>query len=83
MPGRCDPQGPDGGAASGDGGQGNSLWENVPSQGSLGAGGWFRVKTRLPKPGTYRLLADFDPTGGTPQMAARTFSGSALPPSLI
>ena len=39
-----------------------------------GPGGWFRLKTRLPKPGTYRLLADFDPTGGTPQLAARTFS---------
>ena len=36
--------------------------------------GWFRLKTSLPKPGTYRLLADFDPTGGTPQLAARTFS---------
>src|SRR5262249_30914783 len=36
--------------------------------------GWFRLKTRLPKPGTYRLLADFDPIGGTPQLAARTFS---------
>ena len=40
----------------------------------LGADGWFRLKTRLPRPGTYRLLADFDPTGGTPQLAARTFS---------
>ena len=36
--------------------------------------GWFRLKTRLPKPGTYRLLADFDPSGGTPQLAAKTFS---------
>lgn len=36
--------------------------------------GWFRLRTRLPKPGTYRLLADFDPAGGTPQLAARTFS---------
>jgi hypothetical protein len=36
--------------------------------------GWFRLRTRLPGPGTYRLLADFDPTGGTPQLAARTFS---------
>src|SRR4029077_633216 len=38
------------------------------------ANGWFRLRTRLPKPGAYRLLADFDPTGGTPQLAARTFS---------
>ena len=37
------------------------------------ADGWFRLKTRLPKPGTYRLLADFDPTGGTPQLAATHF----------
>jgi hypothetical protein len=36
--------------------------------------GWFRLRTRLPKPGSYRLLADFDPSGGTPQLAARTFS---------
>jgi Heavy metal binding domain len=36
--------------------------------------GWFRLKTRLPKPGTYKLLADFDPTGGTPQLAAKVFS---------
>jgi hypothetical protein len=50
--------------------------------------GWFRLRTRLPKPGAYRLLADFDPTGGTPQLAARTFStagyiaplGSAIHP---
>ncbi len=41
---------------------------------ALGADGWFRLKTSLPKPGTYRLLADFDPSGGTPQLVARTFS---------
>jgi len=41
---------------------------------TLSAGGWFRLRTRLPKPGTYRLLADFDPTSATPQLAARTFS---------
>jgi hypothetical protein len=41
---------------------------------TLRPGGWFRLNTRLPKPGTYRLLADFDPSGGTPQLAARTFS---------
>ena len=27
----------------------------------LTGSGWFRLRTRLPKPGTYRLLADFDP----------------------
>jgi hypothetical protein len=36
--------------------------------------GWFRLRTTLPKAGTYRLLADFDPTGGTPQLVAKTFS---------
>lgn len=36
--------------------------------------GWFRLKTSLPKPGTYRLIADFDPEGGTPQLATKTFS---------
>jgi len=36
--------------------------------------GWFRLATRLPKPGTYRLLADFDPAGGTSQLVAKTFS---------
>jgi hypothetical protein len=36
--------------------------------------GWFRLQTRLPNPGSYRLLADFDPDGGTPQLIARTFS---------
>ena len=28
----------------------------------LGADGWFRLNTTLPKAGTYRLLADFDPS---------------------
>jgi hypothetical protein len=36
--------------------------------------GWFRLQTRLPRPGTYRLLTDFNPAGGTPQLVARTFS---------
>jgi len=40
----------------------------------LGADGWFRLNTTLPKAGTYRLLADFDPTGGTPQLAPKTIS---------
>lgn len=43
--------------------------------------GWFRLETRLPKPGTYRLVADFDPSGGTPQFCVRTIStqGYAAP----
>ena len=40
----------------------------------LGANGWFRLNTILPKAGTYRLLADFDPAGGTPQLAPKTIS---------
>ncbi|HXA08041.1 MAG TPA: heavy metal-binding domain-containing protein [Bryobacteraceae bacterium] len=35
---------------------------------TLGADGVFRLDTRLPKPGTYKLLADFMPEGGTPQL---------------
>jgi hypothetical protein len=34
----------------------------------------FRLNTVLPKPGTYRLLADFYPTGGTPQLAPKTIT---------
>jgi hypothetical protein len=30
--------------------------------------GTFSLDTRLPKPGTYKLLADFFPEGGTPQL---------------
>ncbi len=37
----------------------------------LGADGVFRHTTRLPKPGTYKLLADFMPEGGTPQLISR------------
>jgi hypothetical protein len=36
--------------------------------------GWFRLRTTLPKPGTYRVLADFYPENGTPQLAAKTLS---------
>ncbi|MBZ5596596.1 MAG: hypothetical protein LAP39_30515 [Acidobacteriia bacterium] len=34
----------------------------------LGPDGAFRLDTRLPKPGNYKLLADFFPEGGTPQL---------------
>jgi len=34
----------------------------------LGNDGIFRLDTLLPKPGTYKLLADFFPEGGTPQL---------------
>lgn len=34
--------------------------------------GTFLFQTRLPKPGLYRVLGDFYPEGGTPQMAVKT-----------
>jgi hypothetical protein len=34
--------------------------------------GSFTFKASLPKPGEYRVLCDFYPTGGTPQMTAKT-----------
>ena len=34
----------------------------------------FRLRTSLPKPGTYRLLADFFPAGGTPQLVPKTIT---------
>jgi len=37
-------------------------------------GAAFRLNTTLPKPGTYRLLADFYPTGGTPQLVPKTIT---------
>ena len=37
-------------------------------------GAVFRLNTVLPKPGTYRLLADFFPTGGTPQLVPKTIT---------
>ena len=37
-------------------------------------GGAFRLEARLPKPGVYRLLADFYPAGGTPQLIPKTLT---------
>jgi hypothetical protein len=37
----------------------------------------FRYKTQFPKPGMYRLLSDFYPKGGTPQLIERTVLVSA------
>jgi hypothetical protein len=34
----------------------------------------FRLNTVLPRPGAYRLLADFYPTGGTPQLVPKTIT---------
>ena len=40
----------------------------------LGRDGMFRLKTVLTHPGTYRLMGDFYPTGGTPQMVPMTLT---------
>ena len=47
----------------------------------------FRLDLRLPKPGMYRVLSDFYPKGGTPQLAVNTLLASGgefepEPPSL-
>jgi hypothetical protein len=46
------------------------------------ANGTFRYATRLPDAGMYRVLADYYPTGGTPQLTAKTIllPGAAPPP---
>lgn len=38
------------------------------------SGAAFQLTTSLPKPGTYRLLTDFYPKGGTPQLTPLTIS---------
>jgi hypothetical protein len=38
-----------------------------------GADGVFRFKTNLPRPGMYRILSDFYPAGGTPQLIVKSF----------
>jgi hypothetical protein len=38
----------------------------------LGTDGTFHFNTVLPKPGMYRILSDFYPTGGTPQLIVKT-----------
>jgi hypothetical protein len=47
----------------------------------LGADGTFRLKQTLPKPGTYRLLGDYYPTHGVPQLTpiAITTEGDIAP----
>jgi hypothetical protein len=44
--------------------------------------GKFRYDGRLPKPSMYRVLADFCPTGGTPQLTVKTIftRGATLQP---
>ena len=40
----------------------------------LGDDAVFRLETELPRPGTYRLLTDFYPKGGTPQLTPLTIT---------
>jgi len=49
------------------------------------ADGSFRFRAAFPQPGEYRLLCDFFPSGGTPQMIARTLivPGSARSPASL
>jgi hypothetical protein len=49
---------------------------------SLGDDGVFRLDTRLPKPGTYKLLADFMPEGGIPQLISRVITTAGYKRSL-
>jgi len=50
----------------------------------LGADGLFRYTAVFPKAGAYRLVCDFYPSGGTPQLHARTFiTAGYKPPAAI
>jgi len=44
--------------------------------------GSFRLRTELPKPGVYRLLADLYPKGGTPQLLPRTLTTAGYTKSI-
>ncbi len=48
----------------------------------LGPDGIFRHTTLLPKPGTYKVLADFMPEGGTPQLISRIITTAGYTRSL-
>ena len=41
---------------------------------ALGEDGLFRIEATFERPGTYRLMSDFYPTGGTPQMFPMTLT---------
>ena len=45
-------------------------------------GAVFKLDTTLPKPGAYRLLADFYPAGGTPQLVPKTITTAGYTVSL-
>jgi hypothetical protein len=44
--------------------------------------GRWSIETRLPRPGYYRLFADFLPTGGTPQLVQKTLVSRDCPTDL-
>ena len=48
-------------------------------------GGAFSYQTAFPRPGMYRLLADFYPDGATPQLVAKTLlvPGAVPPPAVL
>jgi hypothetical protein len=52
---------------------------------ALSPDGTFRYPARLPKPGMYRILADYYPSGGTPQLTAKTIfvPGGVLRPAQV
>ncbi len=45
---------------------------------ALGADGVFRIEATFERPGTYRLIGDFYPRGGTPQMYPMTLTTSGF-----
>ena len=46
-------------------------------------GGTFVLRTTLPKPGTYRLLADYYPSGGVPQLTPKTITTAGYTSPLL
>ena len=50
---------------------------------ALGSDGVFRLDTRLPKPGTYKLFADFFPGGGTPQLISGVITTARYKRSIL
>lgn len=50
-----------------------------PDRGKDGA---FRHTTKLPKPGTYKMLLDFYPSGGTPQLVQKLITTAGFTKSL-
>jgi hypothetical protein len=49
----------------------------------LQSGGVFSLRTTLPKPGSYRLLADYYPTGGVPQLTPKTITTAGYTAPLL